>query len=139
MTRTKFTLVISGLILSTSIFAGNTLKNSSINLNVSGVIKPHETLTIATDKLLNDVGYDVVCKIKDPNNAKNPAYIKMTGTYYYNEVNGWPCYDQAKLDQVNNTLVMGYISNYTPVTITNIDNDDTIEVENCVATPSTFW
>lgn len=141
MKFTKLGLLVAGLFLSSAILAGNTLRSSSISLG-GGTVKPGETLSISTDQFIGDAKYDVVCRIKDTNNAKNHAYIRFSYWANYeaqhNKMNGRDVSTQAKLDQVSNLLELSPVTRNTSIEITNLDKDDTIEVESCVATPSNW-
>lgn len=138
MAMKKVGLLCSALLLSSSVFAAN-LKTSLITIQ-GGVIKPRETFNLITDKLVPNVDYTLTCKIKDANNGKNAAYIKINSFSWWPsyDLNGEQFYGQVKLNQVDNTLTLSNVDTYSSVSITNLDNDDTVELVSCTATPSTY-
>jgi hypothetical protein len=138
----KVGFVLVALVLSVSVFAGNNkLRSSSMTL-ASGTINPRESFNIATNGLMKDVNYNVVCKINDPNNKKNSAYIKVDlgDTCFWSNIsavlNGSFLGSQGKLTQVDNVLEIMNVKNDSTLSITNLDQDDSISVGSCVATPA---
>ncbi|MBA2655348.1 MAG: hypothetical protein H0U71_09850 [Gammaproteobacteria bacterium] len=132
-------LFLGTLLLTLSSYAN--LKSSSITL-IGGTIKPHETLTIALTSLLPGVKYNVTAKINDANNKKNKVILKaeQVGEYGYSwwgiTLNGrYISGSQFMLNQVDNTVDFELSDCTTPITITNLDDADSVIV-TAVATPS---
>lgn len=134
----KFFLVISiGLFTAFNSFAN--LKNSSISLG-GGTVSPRETLTISLDKLVSVGSYNIVCQITDNNNDKNKvmmlfsvansiAGVQLNGRY----IGATPA--QSKLNKTNTVVFPEIASRYGSLMFSNMDQDDSVKVESCVATP----
>lgn len=116
------------------------LKSSNITLT-GGTINPHETLSISLSPLMPDVAYKVIAKITDPNNKKNKVILKAGqdsgyGFSYDNiTVNGtWISGSQFSLNQIENTVEFTNLFGIDPITITNLDDTDSVTV-TAIATP----
>lgn len=138
----KMIFVVGISLLSLCSYAAST-KNSNISL-VGGTISPRQTLQIATDKLVPGGSYTVMCTISDSNNKANPVTVKVNVAYPAgwgggqitlngNYING----SQFSLTQVDNQLQLTRIQSVTPISITNLDQSDSVKVSDCVAIAET--
>lgn len=133
----KSAIILGMLAISATGFAK--LKDANITLN-GGPINPGQTLTIPTDKLVQSGIYSVMCTVSDPNNAKNPVILSvvapwgMTNIYLNGNLKGQMS-AQFKLPQVTNSLMFSTVGQTASLAITNLDQNDTVTVNNCVATP----
>lgn len=128
------------LIVLATTFSAFAAKSSNIQLG-GGTVAPKESLTIPLDKLMSGGSYYVHCQIADVNNDKNKVMMLFNVVYSLTGVTlngkyifGTPA--QARLNKTN-TVVIGEVgARNGAVIFGNMDQDDSVEVSNCVAIPT---
>jgi hypothetical protein len=124
-------LLSSVFFLSATSFAET--KSSDIQLG-GGSIAPRATLKLALDKLTPLVFYKAVCHITDANNLKNQAYMKFSLPVNVNKTPNM--LEQVKLTEIDNTVEIEWVTTMDKsIAFTNLDQEDTVVVDHCVATP----
>lgn len=125
------------LFLSYSVFGKDQPRPIAVH---GGTLKPHETLALNSAGLQDGCIYILSCKIKDLNNAKNHVHLRVFSWDYDQALtlNGKSVDNQFVLDQVDNNLLIGNFDNFSGITITNLDDNDSVEL-SCMAVPIYSW
>ncbi len=142
------TTLVASFICAHPAFARMAVSNVGLQ---GGIITPTDHLDISLKKLVVGGRYNVQCTIVDQNNATNPVVITVAVTQStplgYDGQNGDILLNgtnigytagtngptQAHLPAVKSILEVDSTYNNNVLTITNLDQNDTITVSNCTA------
>lgn len=150
MKKIIFCLSSIAFLFSSVIFADvqtGSAKTPIINLVDRVVVAPTQTYKLSMQKLAQNGIYNVYCTIVDGNNSANKAILAFSadgvsganGDYYLNGQSIGPIVlnIQYTLPQANNSFKATKIYQWNnSLNFTNLDQTDSVELDNCIATPA---